>query len=117
MGYASANETAHITLVRVHKGGRIRRSTAARYRDGYAGRCNPRGSTLQRSEGEASGGALAFGRGHAGDEVHTTIDKAEAPGQFWGATHFTAPGTVVVLAEVVNLEVPKDNTYRYGAES
>jgi hypothetical protein len=41
-------------------------------------------------------------------EVHTTIDKPEAPGQFWGATHFVVPGTVVVLAEIVNLEVPKD---------
>ena len=41
-------------------------------------------------------------------EVHTAIDKAEAPGQFWGAYHFTAPGTVIVLAEVLTLEVPAD---------
>jgi len=41
-------------------------------------------------------------------EVDTTINKAETPGQFWGAHHFTAPGTVVVLAEILNLEVPAD---------
>jgi uncharacterized protein HemY/transglutaminase-like putative cysteine protease len=41
-------------------------------------------------------------------EVDTAINKAEAPGQFWGADHFTAPGTVVVLAEVLHLEVPAD---------
>ena len=41
-------------------------------------------------------------------DVNTTIKTAEAPGQFWGADHFTAPGTLVVLAEVLTLEVPKD---------
>ena len=41
-------------------------------------------------------------------EVDTAIEKAETPGQFWGADHFTAPGTLVVLAEVLNLEVPAD---------
>ena len=41
-------------------------------------------------------------------EVHTSIDKPEAPGQFWGATHFTAPGSIIVLAEILILEVPKD---------
>jgi len=41
-------------------------------------------------------------------EVETAIDKAEAPGQFWGADHFTAPGTLVVLAEILHLEVPAD---------
>jgi transglutaminase-like putative cysteine protease len=40
--------------------------------------------------------------------VRTVIDKAEAPGQFWGANHFTVPGTLIVLAEVFTLEVPKD---------
>jgi tetratricopeptide (TPR) repeat protein len=39
--------------------------------------------------------------------VRTTIDKPEAPGQFWGADHFTAPGTLVVLSEVFTLEVPQ----------
>jgi tetratricopeptide (TPR) repeat protein len=41
-------------------------------------------------------------------EVHVAIDKAEAPGQFWGAQHFTPPGSVIVLAEGFTLEVPKD---------
>lgn len=41
-------------------------------------------------------------------EVDTAIDKPEAPGQFWGAQHFTPPGTIVVLAEILNLEVPAD---------
>jgi tetratricopeptide (TPR) repeat protein/transglutaminase-like putative cysteine protease len=41
-------------------------------------------------------------------EVDTKIDKPEAPGQFWGAEHFTAPGTLVVLAEVLTLDVPAD---------
>ena len=41
-------------------------------------------------------------------EFHTVIDKAEAPGQFWGADHFTVPGTLIVLAETLTLEVPTD---------
>lgn len=41
-------------------------------------------------------------------EVHTTIDKPQALGQFWGAYHFTPPGTVVVLNEVLSLELPRD---------
>ncbi|MFZ0690489.1 MAG: DUF3857 domain-containing protein [Acidobacteriaceae bacterium] len=36
------------------------------------------------------------------------IDKPEAPGQFWGADHFTAPGTLIVLAETLTLETPAD---------
>lgn len=39
-------------------------------------------------------------------EVDTKIEKPEAPGEFWGAWHFTPPGSVVVLAEVLTLEVP-----------
>jgi Flp pilus assembly protein TadD len=41
-------------------------------------------------------------------EVQTSIDKAEAPSQFWGASHFTPPGTSIVLSEVLVLDVPKD---------
>lgn len=41
-------------------------------------------------------------------DVDTVINKAEAPGQFWGTMHFTPPGTVVVLAEILRLEVPAD---------
>lgn len=39
-------------------------------------------------------------------EVDTTINKAEAPGQFWGTDHFTAPGSLVVLAETLTVDVP-----------
>lgn len=41
-------------------------------------------------------------------EVDTKIEKPEAPGEFWGTWHFTAPGTVVVLAESLTLEVPAE---------
>jgi len=41
-------------------------------------------------------------------EVDTIINKAETPGQFWGADHFVAPGTVVVLEEGLTLKVPAD---------
>lgn len=39
-------------------------------------------------------------------QVDTLINKAETPDQFWGATHFTPPGTVVVLEEGLTLKVP-----------
>ncbi|MFP5205542.1 MAG: DUF3857 domain-containing protein [Acidobacteriota bacterium] len=39
-------------------------------------------------------------------EVDTRIFKAETPGQFWGTDHFTPPGTVIVLAEILHLQVP-----------
>ncbi len=39
-------------------------------------------------------------------KIDTAITKAEAPGQFWGAAHFTPPGTIVVLDEILRLEVP-----------
>lgn len=38
-------------------------------------------------------------------EVDTAINKPEAPGQFWGAYHFTPPGTFVVLSETLTLQV------------
>jgi len=41
-------------------------------------------------------------------EVDTAINKPEVAGQFWGSDHFTAPGTVVALAEVLTLDVPQD---------
>jgi len=107
-GYASANETPHITLVRVHKP------------DGAAVD-TPVDSAIEMSA-EVTRGAPLYSdlkEKHlpvrslsAGDtleyEVHTSIDKPEAPGQFWGATHFTAPGSIIVLAEILILEVPKD---------
>lgn len=41
-------------------------------------------------------------------EIDTKIDKPETPGQFWGTKHFIAPGSVIALAEILNLQVPVD---------
>jgi len=41
-------------------------------------------------------------------EVDTAINKPETPGEFWGADHFTPPGTLVVLDESLTLDVPAD---------
>ena len=38
-------------------------------------------------------------------QLHTVRTKAEAPGQFWGAEHFTVVGAVV-LSETLTLETP-----------
>jgi transglutaminase-like putative cysteine protease/tetratricopeptide (TPR) repeat protein len=104
--FASAYETPMIKLVRVQK---------------------PDGTTVDTPPGEAIDMAAAVSREaplysdvkekhlpvrslSRGDkleyEVDTAIDKAEAPGQFWGAMHFTPPGTIVILHEVLTLEVP-----------
>lgn len=106
--YASANETPHITLVRVHKpGGASIDTPAADAIDMPAAvtREAPLYSDLKEKHlpvrSLSAGDTLEY-------EVHTTIDKAEAPGQFWGANHFTAPGTLVVLSELLTLEAPKD---------
>ena len=108
VGYASANETAHFTLVRVHKPDGSTVDTppdTAMEMPAEVTREAPLYSDLKQQH-------IAVRSLSVGDtleyEVHITINKAEAPGQFWGAEHFAAPGTVVVLAEVVNLEVPKD---------
>jgi tetratricopeptide (TPR) repeat protein len=108
VGYASANETARFTLVRVRKPDGTTVDTppdTAMEMSAEVTREAPLYSDLKEKHlpvrSLSVGDTLEY-------EVHTTIDKAEAPGQFWGATHFVAPGTVVVLAEVVNLEVPKD---------
>jgi tetratricopeptide (TPR) repeat protein len=108
VGYASANETAHITLVRVHKPDGTTVDTppdTAIDMPAEVTREAPLYSDLKQKH-------VAVRSLSVGDtleyEVHTTIDKPEAPEQFWGAMHFTPPGTLVVLAEVVNLEVPAD---------
>ncbi len=108
IGYASANETPHITLVRVHKpDGTVVDTPPDTAMDMPADvtRTAPLYSDLKEKH-------VAVRSLSVGDtleyEVHTTIDKPEAPGEFWGAYHFTAPGTVIVLAETLNLEAPKD---------
>jgi hypothetical protein len=106
--YAAANETPHITLVRVHKpGGATVDTPVADAIDMPAAvtREAPLYSDLKEKHlpvrSLATGDTLEY-------EVHVTIDKPQAPGQFWGAQHFTAPGTFVVLAESFTLELPKD---------
>jgi len=108
MGYASANETAHVTLVRVHKPDGTTVDTppdTAMDMSAEVTREAPLYSDLKQKH-------IAVRSLSVGDtleyEFRITIDKPEAPGEFWGATHLSAPGTVVVLAEIVNLEVPKD---------
>jgi predicted Zn-dependent protease/transglutaminase-like putative cysteine protease len=106
--YAAANETPHITLVRVHKpdGSTIDTPVSdAIDMPAAVTREAPLYSDLKEMHlpvrSLATGDTLEY-------EVHVTIDKAEAPGQFWGAQHFTAPGSLIVLAEVLTLEFPKD---------
>ncbi|HEV2326230.1 MAG TPA: DUF3857 domain-containing protein [Terracidiphilus sp.] len=104
--YASANETLHIKYVRVKKpDGTVVETPPADAMDMPADvtRQAPLYSDLKEKH-------LPVRSVSAGDtldyEVDTSIDKAEAPGQFWGSEHFTAPGTVVVLAEIFKLDLP-----------
>ncbi|HVU44700.1 MAG TPA: DUF3857 domain-containing protein, partial [Terracidiphilus sp.] len=106
--YASANETPLIKFVRVHKAdGTTVDTPAADAIDMSADvtREAPLYSDLKEKHlpvrSLSPGDTLEY-------EVDTTINKAEAPGEFWGADHFTAPGTLVVLAEVLTLDVPAD---------
>ncbi len=106
--YASANESPMIKLVRVHKpDGSIVDSPATDAMDmpTEVTREAPLYSDLKEKHipvrSLSAGDTLEY-------EVDTTINKAEAPGQFWGADHFTAPGTIIVLAEILALEVPSE---------
>jgi transglutaminase-like putative cysteine protease/tetratricopeptide (TPR) repeat protein len=106
--YASANETPHITLVRVHKqdGSTVDTPVAdAIDMPAAVTREAPLYSDLKEKHlpvrSLSTGDTLEY-------EVQVTIDKAEAPGQFWGAQNFTPPGSLIVLAETFTLEVPKD---------
>ncbi len=106
--YASASETPHIVFVRVHKPDGTTVDTPvsdAIDMPAEVTREAPVYSDLKEKHvpvrSLSVGDTLEY-------QLDTSIDKAEAPGQFWGATHFTAPGTVVVLAETLTLEVPMD---------
>ena len=106
--YASANESPVFKMVRVHKpDGTIVDTPATDAMDMPAdvSRQAPLYSDLKEKHipvrSLAAGDTLEY-------EIDTAIDKPEAPGQFWGADHFTAPGTVVVLAEILTLEVPSE---------
>ena len=107
--YASAYETPVIKLMRVHKADGTTVDTPAAdavEMPTEVSRQAPLYSDLKEKHvpvrSLAKGDVLEY-------EVDTTISKAEAPGQFWGTDHFTPPGTVVVLEEVLRLEVPADN--------
>jgi transglutaminase-like putative cysteine protease/tetratricopeptide (TPR) repeat protein len=106
--YASANESPSIKFVRVLKpdGSTVETPAAdAMEMPADVTREAPLYSDLKEMHvpvrSLAAGDRLEY-------EVNTTIEKPEAPGEFWGAWHFTAPGTVVVLAEVLTLQVPAD---------
>lgn len=106
--FASASETPHIKLVRVHKtDGTTVETPADNAIDMPAAvtREAPLYSDLKEKHlpvrSLSAGDTLEY-------EVDTQIEKPEAPGQFWGAAHFTVPGTVIVLAEVLTLEVPRE---------
>lgn len=106
--YASAYETPTIKLVRVHKpDGSVVDTPATDVIDMPAdvSRQAPLYSDLKEKHipvrSLSPGDTLEY-------EIDTSIDKAEAPGQFWGADHFAAPGTVIVLSEVLQLEFPAD---------
>ncbi len=106
--YAAASETPSILLVRVHKPDGTTVDTPvsdAIEMPAAVTREAPLYSDLKEKHlpvrSLSPGDTLEY-------QVRTTINKAEAPGQFWGAQHFTAPGSIIVLAEVLTLEVPKD---------
>ncbi|MGA8529523.1 MAG: DUF3857 domain-containing protein [Acidobacteriaceae bacterium] len=107
-GYASANETPQIKLVRVHKadGSTVDTpATDAMDMPAEVTRAAPLYSDLKELHlpvrSLSVGDTLEY-------DIVTAIRKAEAPGQFWGAYHFTPPGAGIVLAEVLKLEVPAD---------
>jgi tetratricopeptide (TPR) repeat protein/transglutaminase-like putative cysteine protease len=107
-GYASASETPVIKYLRVHKAdGTTVETPASDAMDMPADvtREAPLYSDLKEKHlpvrSLSPGDKLEY-------EVDTAIIKPEAPGQFWGSDHFVAPGTVVVLAEILTLDVPSD---------
>jgi tetratricopeptide (TPR) repeat protein len=106
--YASASETPQIKFVRVYKAdGSTVDTPASDAIDMSADvtREAPLYSDLKEKHlpvrSLSPGDTLEY-------EVDTPINKAEAPGEFWGADHFTPPGTLVVLAEVLTLDLPAD---------
>jgi len=106
--YASANETLHVKYVRVKKpDGTVVETPPTNAIDMPAGvtRQAPLYSDLKEVHlpvrSVSVGDTLEY-------EIDASIDKAEAPGQFWGTEHFPAPETVVVLAGIFTLDVPAD---------
>jgi len=108
ISFASAYETPKIQFVRVHKAdGSTAETPASDAIDMPAdvSREAPLYSDLKEKRipvrSLSAGDTLDY-------EVDTSITQPEVPGQFWGADHFTAPGTLVVLAETLTLIFPAD---------
>lgn len=106
--FASAYETPHFKYVRVHKADGTTVETPptdAIDMPADVSREAPLYSDLKEKHlpirSLARGDTLEY-------EVDTTIEKPEAPGQFWGTEHFTPPGTIIVLSETLTLDVPAD---------
>ena len=91
-GYASANETP--TKSCGYTSRRLDSRTPRRTRS-RCPRPSPGSAALQRLKEKH----CPCGPSPPGDTLEydfdTTIDKADAPNQFWGVYHFTAPGTVM----------------------
>jgi len=107
-GYASANETPQIRLVRVLKadGSTVDTpATDAMEMPADVTRQAPLYSDLKELHlpvrSLSAGDTLEY-------DIVVAIHKPEAPGEFWGAYHFTPPGTGIVLSEVLTLVVPAD---------
>ena len=106
--YASANETPVIEMVRVHKadGSDVDTpSSDAIEMPAEVTREAPLYSDLKEMHipvrSLSKGDKLEY-------EVNTVINKPQAAGHFWGAMHFTPPGTGIVLAEILTVEFPSD---------
>jgi hypothetical protein len=106
LSYASANETPTIQLVRVHKPDGTTVDTPptdAMDMPSAVTREAPLYSNLKEKHlpvrSLSVGDTLEY-------EARFAIDKAEAPAQFWGAHHFTVPGSVIVRNETLTLEIP-----------
>jgi tetratricopeptide (TPR) repeat protein len=109
LSYASAYSTGTIDFVRVHKpdGSTVTTPTEdAMEMPAEVSREAPMYSDVKEKHlpvrSLAAGDRLEY-------QFHTTITKAQAPGQFWGAEHFTVSGGVV-LNQTVTLQVP-EKTY------
>jgi len=105
VSYASAYETGAFDFVRVHKpdASVIETPTSAAIdMPAPVTREAPLYSDLKESQlpvrSLAAGDTIEY-------QLHTRRSKAEAPGQFWGAEHFVAAGSVV-LSQTLTLEVP-----------
>jgi tetratricopeptide (TPR) repeat protein len=109
LSYASANSTAMMEYVRVHKPDGTTINTPvddAMEMPAEVTREAPMYSDLKEKHlpvrSLASGDRLEY-------QFHTVLTKAQAPGQFWGAEHFLVQGGVV-LEQSLTLAVP-EKTY------